>query len=97
MILPDGLLGVSNYPQTAAPGEKLGRVRCGLAPAWELDSLVHGGGGRGLEGRAAPHTRRAAALFIPGDHDGADAQGRVPLGAAPNRRPDRLPPSSARS
>src|SRR4051794_29145715 len=87
----------SPYPQTAAPGDELGRVRCGLAPAWELDGLVHGGGGRGLGSRAAHHTRRAAALLGSGDHDGADPQGGVPLGSAPDRRPDRVPHSSARA
>src|SRR4051794_17113793 len=29
---------------------ELGRIRCGLAPAWEPDSVVHGGGGCGLGG-----------------------------------------------
>src|SRR4051812_44899512 len=41
--------------------------------------------------RAAHHAGRATALLGSGDHDGADPQGRVPLGAAPDRRPDRLP------
>src|SRR3954470_2899562 len=52
----------SPYPQTAAPGDKLGRIRCCLAPAREPDGLVHGGGGRGLGGRAAHHAGRPAAL-----------------------------------
>src|SRR3954454_689149 len=84
------MLLAATISPTAEPGHELGRIRRGLAPAWELGGLVHGGGSRGLGGRAPHHARRAAALFLPGDHDGSDAQGRVPLGAAPDRRPDRL-------
>src|SRR5215207_3803179 len=40
-----------------------------------------------------------AARLVSGDHDGADAQGRVPPGSAPDRRPDRVhhPPAWSRS
>src|SRR5437868_10812041 len=48
------------------------------------------GGDSGLEGRASHHTRRAAALLGAGDHDGADLAFHLPLGAAPDRRTDRL-------
>ena len=30
------------HPEAAAPGDQLGGMRCGLAPAWEPDGLVHG-------------------------------------------------------
>src|SRR5829696_6084825 len=70
-------------------------MRCGLAPARELDGVVHARGDRGLARRAALHAGRSTALFGSGDHDGADPQGRVPPGSAPDRRPDRLHPPPA--
>src|SRR4051812_21454710 len=60
------------------------------SPTWEPDGLVHRRGDRGLARGAAHHAGRATALFVPSDHDGADAQGRIPFGSAPDRRPDRL-------
>ena len=49
-----------------------------------------------LEGGAAYHARRAAALLGAGDHDGADLAGRLPPGAAPDRGADRVHCSPAR-
>jgi hypothetical protein len=48
-----------------------------------------------LARRAPHHAGRSTALLVSGDHDGVDAQGRIPLGPAPDRRPDRLPHPSA--
>jgi len=99
--IPDAVQGQCcsppSYPQAAAPGHELGRIRRGLAPAREPDGLVHRGGDRGLGGRAAHHAGRATILLGSGDHDSADAQGRVPLGAAPDRGADRLDHSPAGS
>ena len=87
----------SPHPQAAAPGDQLGRVRRRPAPAWQPDGLVHGGGDRGLARGAAHHAGWPAALLGPGDPDGADAAGRVPPGAAPDRGADRLDPPPARA
>src|SRR5829696_3311763 len=47
-----------------------------------------------MAGRAPHHTGRSAALFGTGDQDSPDAPGGVPVGAAPDRRPDWLDPSA---
>ena len=84
------------HPQAAAPGHQLGRVRRRPARPRQPDRVVHGRGDRGLARRAAHRPRRPAALLRPGDRDGPDAAGRVPPGAAPDRRAYRLHPAAAR-
>src|SRR5215213_4310072 len=78
------------HPGAEAQGHELARVRREPAPARQLDGLVFGRGGRGVEGRAAHEPGRAARVFRPGDPDGADVQGRVPAGVPADRRADRL-------
>src|SRR5439155_3743642 len=48
-----------------------------------------------MEGRAALHAWRPAALLGVGDPHGADAAGGFPPGATPDRRADRVPSSAA--
>src|SRR3954464_14431120 len=78
------------HPGAEAQGHELARLRREPAPAWQLDGLVFGRGGRGVGGRAAHEPGRAARVFRPGDPDGADVQGRVPAGVPADRRADRL-------
>src|SRR5215208_4314694 len=86
-----------SHPQAEAPGDQLGRVRRRSARSRQPDRVVHAGGGRGLDGSAAHHPRRAGLLLRSGDRHDADPAGGVPLGAAPDRRADRLHPPAARS
>ena len=86
-------LAVTTSPSSGYRVTNWARVGRQLASARELDGLVHGGGDRGLAGGASLHDPgRAALVRAPGDPDGADAAGRVPPGAAPDRRADRLDP-----
>src|SRR4051812_47968191 len=62
------------HPGAEAQGHELARLRREPAPAWQLDGLVFGRGGRGVGGRAAHEPGRAARVFRPGDPDGADVQ-----------------------
>src|SRR3954465_1858309 len=78
------------HPRTEAQGREWAGVRREPAPAGELDGVVLGRSDRGVEGVAAHGPGRAARVFRPGDPDGADAQGRVPAGAPPDRGADRL-------
>src|SRR3954466_10617655 len=59
--------------------------------------MVHAGGDRGRASRAAHQPGWAGLLLRSGDRHGADVANRVPLGAAPDRRADRLHPTTARS
>src|SRR3954463_6406090 len=61
--------------------------------AWRVEPAAHDPG-RGGPGTPPPHDPGRAALVLaaPGDPDGADPAHRVPPGAAPDRRADRLHP-----
>src|SRR3954451_23905691 len=47
------------HPGAEAQGHELARLRREAAPAWQLDGLVLGRGGRGVGGRAAHEPGRA--------------------------------------
>ena len=69
----------------------------GLRARGSLTVWFTRGGDRGLGAEPRTTPGRAAPLLAPGDRHGADAAGRVPLGAAPDRGADRLHPPAARS
>src|SRR5215213_4429619 len=83
------------HSEAAAPGDQLGGVRRRSARPRQPDRVVHAGGGRRVDGRAAHQPGWAAHLLRSGDHDSADPAGGVPPGAAPNGGADRLHPAVA--
>ena len=86
----------SPHSQAAVPGDELGSVRRQPASAGKSDGLVHRGSNRNLAGRAAHNPGRSSSLFGFGDQNGVDVAGGVPIGAASDRRLDRLDPSTSR-
>ena len=80
--IPSQRCSPSPHSEATVPGHELGGIRCGPAPAREPHDLVHCGSDCRLAGRAAPNTRRPAALLSPGDQNGANATSGVPLGLA---------------
>ena len=85
----------SPHSQAAVPGDELGSVRRQPASAGKSDGLVHRGSNRNLAGRAAHNPGRSSSLFGFGDQNGVDVAGGVPIGAASDRRLDRLDPSTS--
>jgi len=66
----------SSYSETPVSGHEPAGVRGSIKAARQPDRLVHRRGHRGVAGRTANDARRAAPLFAPGDHHGAnDAHG----------------------
>ena len=86
----------SSYSETPVSGHEPAGVRRSIKAARQPDRLVHREGHRGVAGRTANHARRAAPLFAPGDHHGANDAHGLRSGIAADRGARRFRHRSAR-